>query len=351
MTKIQKDVNYKTSEGYYLDTLEITSDFSFSKSEESLIRRGIRKHNTNAKLMSIIDVVKDKKRVKTYWKTYHCNHALLQNGTLLSGSLCRKRWCTHCCRIKTAEMTNAYKEPLLNLGNLYFVTLTRPNVKGRELKSEIKKLIKGFQAIKDNMRKTYGMKLEGMRKIEVTYNENTNTYHPHFHLIQSNLIHAEKLTELWLNYFGNSKSIAQNITAIDTRNENSFIELFKYATKETTKDGKQYSGIVLDTIYSSLEGIRIYQTYGSIKKQKQPIEEKIEKAEFSWLNPKQEIWVFEQRLKTWTNAYHHQLVNTLEYEYNRKQRHEQSETREAKIRQPDNHTYYIKANNSGQRNP
>ncbi len=175
MTKIQKDVNYKTSEGYYLDTLEITSDFSFSKSEESLIRRGIRKHNTNAKLMSIIDVVKDKKRVKTYWKTYHCNHALLQNGTLLSGSLCRKRWCTHCCRIKTAEMTNAYKEPLLNLGNLYFVTLTRPNVKGRELKSEIKKLIKGFQAIKDNMRKTYGMKLEGMRKIEVTYNENTNT--------------------------------------------------------------------------------------------------------------------------------------------------------------------------------
>jgi len=176
------------------------------------------------------------------------------------------------------------------------------------------------------------MKLEGMRKIEVTYNENTNTYHPHFHLIQSNLIHAEKLTELWLNYFGNSKSIAQNITAIDTKNENSFIELFKYATKETTKEGKQYSGIVLDTIYSSLEGIRIYQTYGSIKKQKQPIEEKIEKVEFSWLNPKQEIWVFEQRLKTWTNAYHDKLVNTLEYEYNRKQRNEQSETRETKIR-------------------
>ena len=62
-------------------------------------------------------------------------------------------------------MTNAYKEPLMNLGNLYFVTLTRPNVKGRELKSEIKKLIKGFQKVKDNMRKNYKMKLEGMRKI------------------------------------------------------------------------------------------------------------------------------------------------------------------------------------------
>ncbi|MFM7853912.1 MAG: protein rep, partial [Flammeovirgaceae bacterium] len=124
-----------------------------------------------------------------------------QSQAQKSGSLCRKRWCTHCCRIKTAEMTNAYKKPLQELEALYFVTLTRPNVKGRELKSEIQKLIKGFQTIKDNMRKTYGMKLQGMRKLEVTYNDVTDSYHPHFHLIQNDRIHAEKLVELWLNYF------------------------------------------------------------------------------------------------------------------------------------------------------
>lgn len=332
MTKLQKevtnqhDLNKKLSSNL-LDTLETTSDFGFSKTSESLARRGIRKFNTNQKLMSIIDAVKDKKRVKTYWSTYHCNHALLQNGSLLSGSLCRKRWCTHCCRIKTAEMTNAYKKPLQELGPLYFVTLTRPNVKGRELKSEIKKLIKGFQTIKDNMRKTYGMKLQGMRKLEVTYNEVTDSYHPHFHLIQNDLIHAEKLVELWLNYFDNSKAIAQDIRPIDTKNENSFIELFKYATKETTKNGKQYTGAVLDTIYSSLEGLRIYQTYGSIKKQKEPAEATTESVKFHWLQPRLEIWTFENEIKTWINAYGEQIVNTLEYENGRKKESRKKENR------------------------
>lgn len=307
---------------YNLDTLEITSDFQNKKSRQSLIYKAIQKHRTNTKLVSIIDAIKDENRIKKYWKTYHCNHALLQDGKKLSGSLCRKRWCTNCCRIKTAEMTNAYKKPLLSLGQLYFVTLTRPNVKERELKSEIKKLIKGFQAIKDNMRKTYGMKINGMRKIEITYNNQNNTYHPHFHLIQSDYQHAQKLVELWLNYFPSASIQAQNITAIDTNNEKSFIELFKYATKETTKDGQKYTGKVLDAIYRSIEGIRIYQTYGELKKLKEPEEKTQDTANHEWLPNRQEIWVWEQNEITWVNAYHEKLINTLEtkYEHNKKEK-------------------------------
>jgi len=305
MTKIAK--NYTT-----LDTLEITSDYVSNKTLENQYHKALRKFKTNQKVISIIDTLKDENQKKKYWLTYHCNHVLLQNGNVFSGSLCRKRWCTQCNRIKAFEMTNAYKEPLTNLGQLYFVTLTRPNVKGRQLKSEIQKLIKAFQKIKDNLRKNYDIKLSGMRKLEVTYNEETDTYHPHFHFIQSNLVHSDKLQELWLKQFPNASSKGQDIRTIDTNNEKSFIELFKYATKETTKEGKQYTGEVLHTIYSALEGQRIFQTYGSIKKVKEPKEAKDETNNFVWIEPQEEIWVYDQEQKDWLTSNNNKLVNTLE---------------------------------------
>lgn len=305
MTKIGKN-------NTILDTLEITSDFVLSESLEKQYHKAIRKFKTNQKVISIIDTLKDENQKKKYWLTYHCNHVLFQQGEIFKGSLCRKRWCTQCNRIKAFEMTNAYKEPLTNLGQLYFVTLTRPNVKGRQLKSEVKKLIKAFQKIKDNLRKNYDIKLSGMRKLEVTYNEQTDTYHPHFHFIQSNLVHSDKLQELWLKQFPNANVKGQDIRTIDTNNEKSFIELFKYATKETTKEGKQYTGEVLHTIYSALEGQRIFQTYGSIKKVKEPKEAKDETNNFAWIEPKEEIWVYDHEQKDWLTANYNKLVNTLE---------------------------------------
>lgn len=305
MTKIGKN-------NTILDTLEITSDFVLSESLEKQYHKALRKYKTNQKVISIIDTLKDENQKKKYWLTYHCNHVLFQQGEIFKGSLCRKRWCTQCNRIKAFEMTNAYKEPLTNLGQLYFVTLTRPNVKGRQLKSEVQKLIKAFQKIKDNLRKNYDIKLSGMRKLEVTYNEETDTYHPHFHFIQSNLVHSDKLQELWLKQFPNANVKGQDIRTIDTNNEKSFIELFKYATKETTKEGKQYTGEVLHTIYSALEGQRIFQTYGSIKKVKEPKEAKDETNNFAWIEPKEEIWVYDHEQKDWLTANYNKLVNTLE---------------------------------------
>ena len=295
---------------YYLDTLEITSDCSRTKTHASQYSKAMRKHATNQKVRSIIDAISDKSIKKKYWNTYHCNRVLLQDGHTFKGRLCRKRWCAHCCRIKTAEMTNGYKEPLQELGALYFVTLTRPNVKGRQLSAEIKKMTKGFQRIKDNLRKNYGIKLNGIRKIEVTYNEIEDTYHPHFHFIQSDYNASMKLQELWLAQFSNAKLIAQDVRAINTDNDDSFIELFKYATKETTKDGKQYTGDVLHTIYSALEGKRIYQTYGKLKKVKEPSEAKSEASQITWVEPNLDIWVYDDKLSDWVDGDGQELVMT-----------------------------------------
>jgi hypothetical protein len=307
MTKVLKSLN----SSHYFNTLETTLDFWKSKTHEKQYYKGIRKQITLEKLASIIDTIPNLKARSKYWDTYHCSNVIIQQGNIFRSSLCRKRWCTECCRIKTAELTNGYKKPLLDLGQLYFVTLTKPNVKGRELRSEIKKMIKAFQLIKNNIRNTYGIKLQGMRKIEITYNETTDTYHPHFHLIQDNAAASNLVLELWLKQFPNAKSVAQDIREIDTRNENAFIELFKYATKETTKEGKTYSGFVLKTIYSSIEGLRIYQTYGTIRKVKQPDEKLIEEITFTHIEEQDEIWVYNHSYD-WETASGQLLTNALE---------------------------------------
>jgi plasmid rolling circle replication initiator protein Rep len=297
-----------------LDTLEVTLDYFKDKTHAKQYYKAIRKFKTSSKILSIVDTLKDEQATKTYWKSYHCNSVLLQDNYTFKGSLCRKRFCTECNRIKTAELTNGYKQPMLELGKLYFITLTTPNVKGSELKKEIKKMIKAFQLIKNNIRKTYKIKINGIRKIEITYNQESNTYHPHFHLIQDNLNASNLIQALWIKQFPKASIKAQDIREINSTDESAFIELFKYATKETNSKGAIYSGEVLHTIYSSIQGIRIYQTYGSIKKVKAPIEAKQNDIELDFIEPKQDIWIFEQDKKDWINAEYIPLVNTLEIE-------------------------------------
>ncbi len=295
------------NERYYLDTLETTSDCFVSKSHENLYRSTLQKHSTLTKLTQLIDVTTPERK-KTYWKTYHCKNVLFQDGNKFSGSLCRKRWCQTCNRIKTAEMTNSYKQPLLDLGQLYFVTLTRPNVKERQLHSECKKLIKAFQRIKDNLRKRYGIKLNGMRKIEITYNEIEDTYHPHFHFIQEGQHQSAMLQKLWLEQFPSASIKAQDIRKVGTEDENSFIELFKYATKDIVKS--KTTAKAQDNIYKALEGLRIYQTYGSLKKVIAPKEAKEEIDNADFIAPRKEIWIYNNSIKDYTDASDNILIGT-----------------------------------------
>lgn len=304
----------KIDSGYYLDTLETTSDYFLSKSHETLYGSALRKYNTQQKVKALVDAT-TKDRKKVYWKAWHCNEVLLQEGNVLRGSLCRKRWCQTCSRIKTAEMVNGYKEPLKELGSLYFVTLTAPTVKGRQLNSEITKRVKAFQRAKDNLRKNYGIKLNGIRKIEVTYNEKEDRYHPHFHFIQQGEAESIALQREWLKQFPNATASAQDIRKVDTTNDNSLIELFKYATKDVIKDSTTASA--QDTIYRALEGRRIFQTYGSIKKVKEPTEAKEMKVnEIDFIPFAMEIWKYDTEVKDWLNAKDETLVGTETIEKN-----------------------------------
>ena len=217
----------KSKGGVSLDTLEVTSDSFKTKRHESQYYQAVRKQRTVSKLKQLIDVC-PKDRVKQYWKTYHCNRVKFQQGSKLIGSLCRKRWCAHCSRIKTAEMIKGYKEPLESMQKeqeFYFVTLTAPTVKARQLNSELTK--------------------------RYTYNESNDKYHPHFHLMVQGHKQATLIQSLWLEQFTSASIKAQDIRLIDTRDSNNLVEVFKYATKDVTRDTT--TAKAMDNIYSALE--------------------------------------------------------------------------------------------------
>jgi hypothetical protein len=100
------------------------------------------------------------------------------------------------------------------------------------------------------------------------------------------------------------------IPKIDTSNESSFIELFKYATKETTKEGVLYTGDVLHTIYEALEGFRIYQPFGDLRKIKPIKEQKHERLQIDFIEPMQEVWVYDLPQKDYLNSSGRYLLDT-----------------------------------------
>ena len=297
-----------------LDTLEVTSDYFKTKSHETLYNSTIRKHSTISTLVQLIDV-SSLEWNKKYWKSYHCKNVLLQDGNKLNGSLCRKRWCQTCNRIKTAEMIKGYSEPLKELqkdNDLYFVTLTTKTVKAGKLQSEINKRYKAFTRIKDNLRKNYGIKLVGARKLEITYNETTNEYHPHFHFIQQGKHEAEMLQKLWLQQFPNASIKAQDIRLIDANNSDNLVEIFKYATKQAVKDTA--TAKALHNIYTAIDGKRTFQPYGKLRKVKEPKEVKEDSLNADFIEPNQEIWVYDNIEKDYFNAKDVKLIGTKEIE-------------------------------------
>ena len=300
------------SESTTLDTLEVTSDYYKSKSHQSLYNNALRKSSTIATLKRLIDV-SDKQQQKKYWKAWHCQRVLLQDGNNLKGSLCRKRWCQTCNRIKTAEQINGYHKPLLELQdkeNLYFVTLTAPTIEGRKLASEIKKRYKAFVRVKDNLRKNYGIKLIGIRKLEITYNESTKKYHPHFHFIQQGKRESELLQALWLEQFPKANIKAQDIRLVDASNPANLLEVFKYAVKQDIKN--EVTAKATNTIYKALEGKRTIQTYGKLRKVKEVKEAISNETKADFITAQQDIWIYDTIKWDWINSRYQELIDTKE---------------------------------------
>jgi hypothetical protein len=247
----------------------------------SLVKRARSKWYTQQYLKELVHN-KELKLHKQYSRAYHCAEVIIQDGDVLRARYCNSRSCNGCNRIRTAKFMNGYIVPLRELGQLYLTTLTIPNVTEAELPEAVERLIKTTQLSIRNVREKKGfIELSGIRKIEITYNSKTNTYHPHVHVLHNlevgGLIIIEHLT----------RNPTAKIIAQDTRKmgANDLNEVFKYATKFLIKDDKiknqlNVDSYALNVIMESLDKKRTFQTFGHIRTLK-PIEQENETLELT----------------------------------------------------------------------
>lgn len=122
--------------------------------------------------------------------------------------------------VKVATMINYISSELTT--ELYFITLTIPNVPIDELPQAIEDMNKKFKSITTNKKfKEFGVSY--IKKIESTYNGKINEAHPHFHFIFK--CNKEEIDEFynyllsqWFKKYPLAKRIAQDMKELDMSN-------------------------------------------------------------------------------------------------------------------------------------
>lgn len=207
---------------------------------------------------------------KGYRNSIHCQGVLTVNDGTITSAYCKNRWCPICNRNKTAELINKYLPTLDKEIELYFITLTRPNVSGDALKCEIEDILSILRKILNSYtsRKFINKGVIGIRKLECTYNAESNTFHPHFHLLVSDREFSKYIRDRWLKLNSTAKRIAQKVKKADGK-KGTYLEIFKYFTKLLAKDkatNKVYfDPINMDIIFKAMKGHRVFQPIGKLK--------------------------------------------------------------------------------------
>jgi hypothetical protein len=213
----------------------------------------------------------DSKLHKEYKRAFYCCNGLQQEGRTLktTNEYCNSRACLVCNSIRTAKLIDAYGT-MLKAEKQYFCTLTIVNVKKAELKQTIEKMTKQFGLILKSVREKKGLKPDGIRRLEITYNKESDTYHPHFHYLINCKKSAELIKSQWLKRYPTAKPYCQDVREA---NEDTLVEIFKYSTKYAVKQAEHKDRLEihpesLDAILCSLNGKRTVQPFGKYVKQK-----------------------------------------------------------------------------------
>ncbi len=136
---------------------------------------------------------------KAYKLTAACSAQLTETPGKLTGKYCGARWCLVCARMRTARLFAGYEPAIAAMGEeKYFLTLSRRTVPGHELDAEVQYYIHTATLIQRHLREKRKLQYSSLRKIECTYNAETNKFHPHFHFIFDSFEAADLFLQQWL---------------------------------------------------------------------------------------------------------------------------------------------------------
>lgn len=214
---------------------------------------------------------------------------------LAGGNFCKNRFCPFCSWLKAKrtafellELIKVveYTEKLAFI----FITLTVPNVPRESLREEIENFNKSFKRLFQTEEfKAFNKGF--IRKLEVTYNEERNDYHPHFHLVVAvnksyfksrDYMSKRRLLELWQRATRNPAITQVDIKPCRMDTVKQIMELATYSAKQ----GDLYSSKeVFDGFYEGLFRKKLLVYNGIFKEYKKKIEVgEVDPAEVMELN-------------------------------------------------------------------
>ena len=201
---------------------------------------------------------------------------------LAGGNFCKNRFCPFCSWLKAKrtafellELIKVveYTEKLAFI----FITLTAPNVPSEKLREEIENFNVSFNRLwKTKEFKAFNKGF--IRKLEVTYNEERNDYHPHFHLVVAvnksyfksrDYMSKRRLLELWQRATRNPAITQVDIKPCRMDTVKQVMELATYSAKQ----GDLYSSKeVFDGFYEGLFRKKLLVYNGIFKEYKKKID-------------------------------------------------------------------------------
>ena len=199
----------------------------------------------------------------------------MQNKKLHKANFCKNRFCPLCAWRQTKKdslkisIVMEYIKKELDL-DFIFLTLTAPNVNAENLNDEIKKYNKSFKKLSE--RKEFKKISKGYaRKLEITYNQERDDYHPHFHVIvvvnksyfkSKDYLSKKKFLKLWQECMDDNSITQVDVKKIDTTDKKAISEIAKYGAKDSDY---LYSQDVFDTFYKALKGKQLITYSGAFK--------------------------------------------------------------------------------------
>ena len=192
------------------------------------------------------------------------------------GNSCKNRFCPICAWKKARKDALALSVMMAYLKqeeskDFIFLTLTAPNVPANELNDEIKHYNHSFKKLME--RKEVKSVVKGYaRKLEITYNEERDDYHPHFHVLiavdksyfNNNRLYIsrDRWLELWQQVTKNPLITQVDVRKVRGSRDDKVYEIAKYSAKDSEYLQNQN---VFEVFYNALKGKRLIVFSGLFK--------------------------------------------------------------------------------------
>jgi hypothetical protein len=204
------------------------------------------------------------------FKYYHD----LDVNSLHSINLCRERMCLNCQFNLARERARVLRKAITGK-HIFFTTLTVENCRGGVLRDTLNKMIsaqrKLFRHFKNN---------DYYRSIEVTYNKQDDTYHPHLHIIhlEELPLSPSRLNKTWRDFVvGDGIKCSREWLSckqeIASDLNSTALEMSKYITKPT-----DIGEDTIPTLYTQCKGLHLHQARGYFKEQIKAITESADRV-------------------------------------------------------------------------